>query len=246
MGLRYRIDPDLDFLQYCEHDDLSVLVDILTKTKSGNQRFTESLTQEQRFKSCTDYSEIWDLIAAEVQHFGGDTFVNLFRGKGVLYRKILSRVCSKFSLKCNDNSKTLEIENELLMKVVEKSLEEMDERQRAEFVKDFNLDVQILAPPVIMAALQTAIKLNGFLAYKLAVIVANAVARAILGRGLALGANAALVRGVAMFAGPIGWAITALLALPLVSGPAYRVIMPATLHICYMRYKLLGKKEGFI
>ncbi|MFW5872302.1 MAG: DUF3944 domain-containing protein [bacterium] len=37
-------------MQYCEHEDLSILVDILTKTKNGYLRFNEGLTREDRFK----------------------------------------------------------------------------------------------------------------------------------------------------------------------------------------------------
>lgn len=245
--LVFREDPDLAFLQYCEQEDLAILVDMLTKGKNGKLRITEDLTREDRFKSCSDYSEIWDLIAAELQRFGGDTFANIFRGgKGVLYKKILSRVCKKFSVEYNDDFKVIDIERELLLKVVKDSLDEMTEYQRQEFVKDMDLDVSKLAPGVIMAALQIDIVRNGFLAYKLAVTVANSVAKKVVGRGLALGANANLVRGIAIFAGPIGWVVTVLMSLPLVSGPAYRVIIPATLHICYMRYKLLAKEEGFI
>ena len=52
MGIKYREDPDLQFLQFCEDDDLSVLVDILTKTKKNKHRKTEELSGEKRFEEC--------------------------------------------------------------------------------------------------------------------------------------------------------------------------------------------------
>lgn len=85
--------------------------------------------------------------------------------------------------------------------------------------------------------MQLLINVTGFKAYQLSVIVANMVAKAVLGRGLALAGNAALVRGLAIFAGPIGWLITGLLTAPLISGPAYRVTIPCVIHIAMLREK---------
>lgn len=88
-----------------------------------------------------------------------------------------------------------------------------------------------------MAAVQSAIKLGGFASYKVAVIVANAVARALLGRGLSFAANAALTRWIGVFAGPIGWAVTIAWTALDIAGPAYRVTIPAVIQIAYMRVK---------
>jgi uncharacterized protein YaaW (UPF0174 family) len=71
-----------------------------------------------------------------------------------------------------------------------------------------------------LVAIQAVIRVAGFAAYRLAVIVANAVARALLGRGLSLAANAALTRTIGVFAGPIGWALTALWTAVDVASPA--------------------------
>ncbi|MNL52706.1 hypothetical protein D3C87_1759020 [compost metagenome] len=76
-------------------------------------------------------------------------------------------------------------------------------------------------------------------------IVANAVARAVLGRGLTLAANAGLARMIGVFAGPIGIAITALLTIPAISGPAFRVTLPAVVQIAAMRQQMLNQKEDF-
>ena len=83
----------------------------------------------------------------------------------------------------------------------------MTDEERQSFLKEMGLGTGIGSLPKALpvAALQIAIRASGFLAYKLALIVANAIARAILGRGLALATNAALTRGIAVFAGPIGW-----------------------------------------
>lgn len=87
-------------------------------------------------------------------------------------------------------------------------------------------------------------KLSGFFAYRLAVIVANAVARAVLGRGLALAANASLTRGVAIALGPVGWAVTAVTLVPMISGPAYRKTIPALAIVGALRARVRAGVAG--
>jgi uncharacterized protein YaaW (UPF0174 family) len=90
-----------------------------------------------------------------------------------------------------------------------------------------------------MAALQLVIKANGFAVYRLAVVVANATAKAILGRGLALGANVGITRTIGAFADPIGWAITAIWSAFDLAAPAYRVNEPCVIQLANMRQKAL-------
>jgi uncharacterized protein YaaW (UPF0174 family) len=241
MAIKYRHDPDLEFLQHCENEDLKVLVDFLTTGKDKKPRWTERLSVEPRFKECGDkYNTIWDLITGEVQLFGADTIVSLARGrKGVLYHGILIRVAKRLRVNFNDKSPVDTIELNLLMKVVEKSLDKMSEEEKREFAKTMNLKVENLSAAVIMAALQTAVRVGGFEAYQLALVVANSIARALVGRGLSIAANAGLTRVIGIFAGPIGWGVTAILTVPMISGPAYRILVPATVQIAYMRQKYL-------
>lgn len=81
------------------------------------------------------------------------------------------------------------------------------------------------------------------MAYKIALIVANAIAKAILGRGLSLAANAGIVRTISIFAGPIGWLITGLWAAMDIAGPAYRVTIPAVIQVAFLRQVYLNKGE---
>jgi uncharacterized protein YaaW (UPF0174 family) len=95
-----------------------------------------------------------------------------------------------------------------------------------------------------MPVIQSLIKLGGFVPYKLAVIVANAIAKALLGRGLSLAAGAALTRWMAIFAGPIGWAVTTIWTIYDIAKPAYRVTIPCVLHIAMLRQKYLLEDQG--
>lgn len=84
MALKMRDDKYLEFLNTQDNESLDVLVKILTTDKDGNVRLTEDLTQEELFKMHNpSHKQYWDLIAAEYQLFGGNTWINLFRGNGV-------------------------------------------------------------------------------------------------------------------------------------------------------------------
>lgn len=246
--MAYRDDHDLEFLKFCDSDDLEILVKFLTKDKDGNERLTEELLSNERFKKCKKkYTKAWDLIAAELQCFGADSIATLFRGgKGVLYREILTDVCDKLKVNYKSKAKIEKIEGNLLLKIVEDSLEKMTEEEKREFAKRMNISISNLSTVAIMAALQGAIRLGGFASYQLALIIANSTAKFIAGRGLALAANAGLTRGLTVFAGPVGWVISGLLTLPMITGAAYRVTVPSVIQVSYMRQKGLAKKDGII
>ncbi|ENM4575877.1 TPA: DUF3944 domain-containing protein, partial [Citrobacter freundii] len=124
----YRHDPDLEFLRHCHRDDLDLLVSVLIcDPKDGLARITETLTYDPQYKKHKpNHPRYWDAIAAEVQTFGANSFATLLRwGKGVLYREILTDACDKMKVNYNSKSSVETIEMNLLMKILEKSLEKM-------------------------------------------------------------------------------------------------------------------------
>jgi len=76
---------------------------------------------------------------------------------------------------------------------------------------------------------------GGFYSYQLAVIIANSIAKALMGQGLAFAVNAGIAKGLAIFAGPIGWAVTGGLAAIGLAGPGRRVTIPATIYLASLR-----------
>ncbi|DAB32463.1 MAG TPA: hypothetical protein CFH79_03700, partial [Sulfurospirillum sp. UBA11407] len=93
----YIKDEDLEFLKDINSNDLNKLVEILTTSK------TEELTKKDIYKEFKNDPNIyWEEIAAEIQHFGGNTIANIARGKGVTYSEILKDVCTAFDIKLED------------------------------------------------------------------------------------------------------------------------------------------------
>lgn len=234
--MAYRYDRDLEFLKYCENDDLGILVEYLTSNGEG---LTEELTSTSGYKEYfPDHKMYWKEIAEEIQKFGGNTFVNLFRGTGVCYREVLTDVCDRMKVNYNENLDIGIIEQNLMLKILEQSIDDMDSEELKKLVEELNLKDINLNKQAIMAAAQVLIKKGGFASYQLLVIVANAVARQVLGHGLKFATNAALTKLMSIFAGPIGWIVTGAWTAVDIAGPAYRITIPVCIQVAYMRYKI--------
>jgi uncharacterized protein YaaW (UPF0174 family) len=255
MSIQYREDPDLEFLQYCENDDLKALADILIYRKSGKERINEELSVQDRFRQCKGkYREVWDLLGAELQLYGGDSIVNLLRGvktgnfgggwgivfqgrRGCLYREILIDVCKKLRVAFDVEEEVQEIERHLLMKIIRKAINKMTLEEKKLFAVEMKLNTEDYSTRSIVIALQAAVKIGGFRSYEIAAIVANAAWKVFFGKGLTPLSNAALMRWISVLSGPVGWAISGISMLPLATSPAYRVIFPAVVHVAYLREK---------
>ena len=129
--MAYRYDPALDFLGELSSEELNELVYILTHDKDGEKRYTEMLTVSDAYKRYyPEHSMYWEDIAAELQLFGGNTFVNIIRlGKGVEYKEILCDVCDKMKVNYHKDSTIERIEENLLMKILKDALEHMSSEE---------------------------------------------------------------------------------------------------------------------
>ena len=241
-------DRDLvPLIRSADNEDLALLVEFIMKASTcelgGTPDFKHlnprAIQEPPVYDG--DHKVYCDDIAAEIQKFGGNTIINLFRsGKGVPYAEVLRDVADKLSVNYNESSDAATIEGQIQIKVLEKAYEKMDDAQRKELLDAVGADYKGGIPAALpVMAIQAAIRLGGFAAYQLALIVANAVARQVLGHGLRLAANAGLARVMGVLAGPIGLAITILWTILDIAGPAYRVTIPCVLQVAYMRQKNL-------
>lgn len=240
--MAYREDSDLEFLGQMKSDDLSDLVYCLTHDKDGSPRVTEELTMNEQYKSYyPDHHQYWKEIAAEIQCFGANSFVTIFRGgKGVLYKEVLTDVCDKLKVNYNENSTVEKIENNMLMKIIADSLEKMSPEELRDLADSVGMkNTNGITAEVLMGTFQAAFVAGGFMSYQITLIVVNAVVRLLIGRGISVAGNAALTRVMAAFAGPIGWVLTGLWTAIDIAGPAYRVTIPAVIQVAALRKKYL-------
>ncbi len=238
--MAYRYDSDLEFLKRLSSSDLKDLFDVLVYGKDGQIRDTQELTYSEEYKKYgNNYAKYAERIAEELQHYGGNTFANLFRSEGVLYKEILCDVCKYLKVNHNKNSETSLIEENMLRQVLEKRLEKMSDEEKREVGRELEIkNIDNLSKQAMNVALLGLLKTNDLHAYQLAMSVANAVVGKTLGGGLtAVAGKVALKKTLGVLAGPIGWAITGALVSVSLAGPAYRVTVPACFVIAALRRK---------
>ena len=171
------------------------------------------------------YRRNWQLIAGELQHFGGDSIANTLRRHGKFYREILLDVCKRLKIKADKHTSTPEIEQHLLEHFLEHSWKKMDDRQKADFFTAVECrvnDHKALLPHLLQTN-KLAQGVNHLLEIRLAKILRTHAAVSVIGHGLVRGAG---------LGGPLGAAFNGVKA---VSGSAYRVTIPAVLHIACLR-----------
>ncbi len=180
----------------------------------------------------------------ELSYSGSNDFAYLLRGmEGVDYPEIVRDVCEQMGIKGllpgNDREATETNEAKLIQKVFEAAWDEMSAEERRQLLD--SMDLQAADVPAGGAAAVAAIAAilaargAGFLTYRLAVVVANLVARALLGAGLSFGTNAVLAETISVLLGPVGWIISGSWLAASLAGPAYRKTVPAIIQVAALR-----------
>ena len=236
------IDTDfylINILQTAEEGDLAILADFITDNNKGRVSLDTVIRgQIDTFKRFETLGKNTDLIAKEIQEFGGNSIANFFRGKGVPYREALEDVANHMDVKYENTDSVDSIELKILLKVAIKSMEKMSPEEQRDFTSKISGGKITGLGPAAIAGLQAAILAGGFSSYILATTVAQAVAKQLIGRGLTFAGTGALMRSISVFAGPIGWAVTAIWTAFDLASPAYRVTVPCVVQIAYMRQKM--------
>ncbi len=220
-------------LEKANNEDLGYLVQLLTK------QLTSTLDAKDVYeKNKPNHTVYADLIAEEICAFGGNTFVNIFRQHGPAYKEIVCDVASKLSASYNSKSDIETIENAIIGKILEKALDKMTDDDKRELLKEMgDKRSASLTGPALTSAIMLAFRAGGFLSYQILVIVANAIAKTVLGSGLKFATNAALTKWASILVGPVGWVITGIWTAIDIAGPAYRVTIPAAVFVAMLRRK---------
>lgn len=245
--MAYRYDADIQFIGEMKSEDLNDLVYCLTHDKDGAVRLTEELTMSDLYKlSYPDHHQYWELIAAELQCFGANTLLTMFRGgKGVEYREILCDVCDKMKVNYNKAATIETIESNLLMKIMTDALERMSDAERRELALSMGLKHQEgMTAQALTGIFQAIFRAGGFKSYQLTVIIVNAVLKALIGRGLTFAGGAMLTKAAAILTGPIGWVATGLWTAIDIASPAYRVTVPAVIQVAFLRQKHMYARQA--
>lgn len=241
--MAYRQDPDLDFLGKCTSEELADLVYLLTFDKDNKARLTEQLSSNGKYKRYyPDHKMYWEEIAEEIQRFGGNTVSNLIRlGKGVLYREILCDVCDKVKAKYDKKSNTTKIEQDLMLHLLESSLEKMSTEEIKAVQEKLGVDSQVeLTSKATVAAISALLVANPASSVLLYIAIGELLVAPFL--STAIGSTAAFLASRAIAAAvPITLAISTIWAIKDISGTAYRVTVPAVIEVALLRAKQASK-----
>ncbi|WP_333676650.1 ubiquinol-cytochrome C chaperone family protein [Dyella sp.] len=234
-----------DVLLNADVEDLDVLTDYITDKGEGRLSLDSDVCK--RLISCKQsghYSRAdRELIDKEIRAFGGNSIVNLFRGgEGIKYGELVSDVGTHLKVNFAKKAPAANIEVAILQKIFTDSVARMSEVERKQVLAELNVGELAGAGPAQLATAIGASRLAGFATYRMAVIVANGISKALLGKGLTLAANAGLTRVIALATGPIGWVITGLWTIADLASPAYRVTVPCVIQVAYMRLKASNAK----
>ncbi len=234
-----------DVLKHADSKDLSILVDVITDKGEGRVSLASDVCKklfDAKNQAPKTLSMMYDVMATEIELFGGNSIANLFRGgKGVDYREILIDVAKHIKINFSEAAPSADIEIQILLKILEKSMDQMTAQERENLISELSGGSIVGGGVAAMAGLQAAIRAGGFASYRVSLIVANTIARQFTGKGLQLAANAGIARGIGAFAGPVGWAITAIWTAYDLAAPAYRVTVPSVVLVAYMRQKALSE-----
>lgn len=248
--MNYIYDEDLEFLKKCSNQELEGLFQILAyDPKNGHKRLTTSLLKSEEYqKYKEDYHMYWERIAGELQLYGGNTLVNIFRGKGVKYRQIIEHTARRLKLPIIGFIPTAELENAICEKLMLDLFSKMKEKDAEKFLSELAIEDEDLKKiinsyneipwgKISVTVIRQAFKAGGMVTYRATLVFANLIWRHLFGRGLTFVANNTIAKILGGFlSGPVAIALNAWIIADL-TGPAMRVVIPAVVLISALRQK---------
>ncbi len=247
----YLEDKDLEFLKNCPNEDLKALADLLVFDKDGKKRWNEKLTRKKVYLENypNNLRNAVNDIVLELQCYGADTIASAVReifGKqpGVPYREILMDVCDKKNVSYNKSSSTERIEYHLIQSIIEETLQKASDEDLLAIADELGIRLtgEENRDQITDNILQKST--SPTLYSKMTEIVYSAVVPgAIAGVAGAAAAQVALVAARVGLPRLVGLAIPAINAfmwgwlIKDLSGPAYRITVPAVIMIINFRQK---------
>lgn len=214
----------VQLLLNADKGDIDLLIDYITNTGKFGISISDSVKTVLQDAKCHDVpdEETLRLLVRELQHFGGNTFVNLFRRNGVGYNEIVDDVASHLKIKAPTSTTVEEKEALIIDCVFTSSWKKMSDDERSQILRDMGISPSVsMDMPV----------------WQRAALVANGLAQSTAGKALPLIAGLGIGRVLGVLTGPVGLAITGLYTAYDISNPAFRVTLPCVVQVAWIRLK---------
>lgn len=237
------IDRDLEFLRRCPNGELKKLCDYLTFDGEGGYRISEQLTDTDAYilNYPDNMREMTAELAEELRKYGSNTVVTFFNGVPDSYETVVRRVCRKMKVDVGPWDDVVSMEHALLQMICETALSHMSDEEISNLADEIGLMRKDLTKQMTAAAVLMAMKRFPRVFYRVVSYVVTRVLALIGGRTAAATGAKLLQRFFGVATGPIGWIVMTAWAIWDIAAPAYRVIVPAVLHVAAMRYAVTTK-----
>lgn len=236
--MKYRPDPDLEFLKTCSSEELDVLVNVLLRNKEGQPRSIVQLPHHPLYKQhAPHHASYWEVIAGEIQRYGSNPLAALARaGRGKHYIKILDNVCSRFSVQYIPDAAVEVIERSLCLALFSRALQHLSSPDLPAVCLAFGIAPTQMSYEAIRQGLLEAIRLDDHAGCLLMMLVANGAAQHASGVGYAASAPQAQQAVLRLFEKPLAAELSGVSSLS-VTGAAHWIIIPSVLQLAYLRAK---------
>lgn len=118
MRTNYPADNGLTLLPECNKARLETFTHILTHSKNGKPHLPSTLLRNEIFLAVEGHPECyhrnWQLIAEELQYFGGDSIASTLRRHDKFHRTILLDVCKRLKAEVDRQMITPQVEQQSL------------------------------------------------------------------------------------------------------------------------------------
>ncbi|AAV81377.1 GTPase [Idiomarina loihiensis] len=151
------------------------------------------------------------------------------------YSEIVYDVGLKLKADVSKTNLAKENEDLIIGKLFADAVAEMSEEEKSELLLEFGYETTKIPAALSVMGTQLGLRSLGFSTYRMAVIIANYIARALLNRGLTFGGNILVTRTIGVALGPVGWFASGLWLAFDLAGPAYRKTIPAVVQIAMLR-----------
>ena len=213
-----------------DKNDIDLLIDYITP--DGKFNFSQSDRVKKALRDGKNSEAVDEetlrLLIRELQHFGGNTVMNLFRRNGVSYSEIVDDVASHLKIKVARNAPVKEKESLIIDAVFASSWNKMSDDDRRQLLRDMGISTSISLDKLSRMELPLLQR---------AAMVASGLAQIATGKALPLIAGLGIGRVLGVLTGPVGLALTGLYTAYDISNPAFRITLPCVVQIAWIRLK---------
>ncbi|MCC4041777.1 hypothetical protein LL061_16020 [Escherichia coli] len=213
-----------------DKNDIDLLIDYITP--DGKFNFSQSDRVKKALRDGKNSEAIDEetlrLLIRELQHFGGNTVINLFRRNGVSYSEIVDDVASHLKIKVAKNAPVKEKESLIIDAVFASSWNKMSDDDRRQLLRDMGINTSLSLDKLSRMELPLLQR---------AAMVASGLAQIATGKALPLIAGLGIGRVLGVLTGPVGLALTGLYTAYDISNPAFRITLPCVVQIAWIRLK---------